>query len=176
MYEEVRISRNSAKSEATGTLQRRPVSYYLHVIYSHFHTYRFHPARKRQTSTFGSGFDGSFGVDSEDLANAPGVDFSSFQFFPDQNTFGTAGEIDLTDPNSIAQNGVDWVNLQAQTANTYVGPHFIRYLALYKPLGLGNLLPVLRWVFLARNRKTTSCLSIPMMRVSVQLNVLKQWE
>ena len=87
-------------------------------IYSHYHTYRFHPVRKRQSNTFGPDFDGSFGVDSEDLANAPGVDFSSFQYFPDQNTFGPNGEIDLTDANNIAQNGVDWVNLHAETANT----------------------------------------------------------
>ena len=87
-------------------------------MYSHIHTYRFRPARKRQSNTFGANFDGSFGVDSEDLANAPGVDFSSFQFFPDQNTFGSSGAIDLTDANNIAQNGVDWVNLQAETANT----------------------------------------------------------
>ena len=85
-------------------------------IYSHFHPYRFHPDRKRQTNTFGSNFDGSFGVDSEDLANAPGVDFSSFQYFPDQNTFGSSGA--LNNANDIAQNGVDWINLQAETANT----------------------------------------------------------
>ena len=87
-------------------------------INSHFHTYRFHAVRKRQTNTFGSDFDGSHGVDSEDLANAPGVDFASFQYFPDQNTFGPSGQIDLSDVSSIAQNGVDWVNLHAETANT----------------------------------------------------------
>jgi mannan endo-1,4-beta-mannosidase len=87
-------------------------------IYSHSRTYRVHSVHKRQSITSGSGFDGSFGVDSEDLANAPGVDFSSFQYFPDQNTFGLNQEIDLTDANNIAQNGVDWINLHAETANT----------------------------------------------------------
>ena len=63
-------------------------------------------------------FDGSFGIDAEDLANAPGIDYTTLQYFPDQTTFGPNGEIDLNDPHDIAQNGVDWVKLHAKTGKT----------------------------------------------------------
>jgi len=85
-------------------------------IYSHSHTDRSYPVRKRQSTTFGSEFDGSAGVDTEDLANTPGVDFSSLQFFPDQNSFGASGG--ATGASNVVQNGVDWINLHAETANT----------------------------------------------------------
>ena len=70
---------------------------------------------KSQSHTLGPIFDGSFGIDAEDLANAPGIDFTTLQYFPDQTTFGPNGEIDLSDPHNIAQNGVDWVELHANT-------------------------------------------------------------
>jgi len=76
----------------------------LAPIHSHFHTYRFHhdlkypdhkhpddkhpdhkhPDHKDQSHTFGPIFDGSFGIDTEDLANAPGIDFTTLQYYPDQ--------------------------------------------------------------------------------------------
>lgn len=87
-------------------------------IHPYFCTYPSHAVRKRQSNSFGPAFDGSFGVDTEDLANIPGVDFNSLQFFPDQNTFGPDGTIDLQNITSVIQNGVDWINLHADTANT----------------------------------------------------------
>lgn len=84
----------------------------------YFRTYRSHTVRKRQSNSFGPAFDGSFGVDTEDLANTPGIDFGSLQFFPDQNTFGPDGAIDTHNITNVIQNGVDWINLHAQTANT----------------------------------------------------------
>ena len=73
---------------------------------------------QNQSHTLGPLFDGSFGVDTEDLANAPGIDFATLQYFPDQTTFGPNGEIDLSDPRNIAQNGVDWVKLHGNTGKT----------------------------------------------------------
>jgi len=75
--------------------------------------------RKRQFTSFGPGFDGSFGIDTEDLANTPGIDFSSLQFFPDQTTFGPDEPTNIT---NVIQNGIDWINLHAQTANTFGQP------------------------------------------------------
>jgi mannan endo-1,4-beta-mannosidase len=75
--------------------------------------------RKRQSNNgIGPDFDGSFGIDTEDLANIPAVDFSSLQFFPDQITFGPDGFIDLSNATNVSQNGIDWINLHSQTANT----------------------------------------------------------
>jgi mannan endo-1,4-beta-mannosidase len=92
-------------------------------IYSHFHAYRFHPDYESdhkpdhnpRSNTLGPLFDGSFGIDTEDLANIPDIDFSTVQYFPDQNSVGPDGEIDLTDHLKIAQSGIDWVNLHGET-------------------------------------------------------------
>jgi mannan endo-1,4-beta-mannosidase len=85
-------------------------------IYSHFHTYHFHPDYKSDHKPQSNPlFDGSFGIDTEDLANIPDIDFSTLQYFPDQNPFGPDGEIDLTDHLKIAQSGADWVKLHGET-------------------------------------------------------------
>ena len=74
---------------------------------------------KRRSNTLGPLFDGSFGIDTEDLANTPGIDFSTLQYFPHQNTNSPDGDIiDLTDPCNIAQSGVDWVELHGKTGNS----------------------------------------------------------
>jgi len=39
----------------------------------------------------GGGYDGSQGVDSEDIGSAPDIDYSSYQWYPDQNSYGGAG-------------------------------------------------------------------------------------
>jgi len=102
-------------------------------IYSHFRTYRFHPEYKREShdpqpnpqpdpepsnNTLGPIFDGSFGIDTEDLINCPGIDFSTLQYYPDQTPFGPDGDINLLDPRNVAQNGVDWVKLHAKTGKS----------------------------------------------------------
>jgi mannan endo-1,4-beta-mannosidase len=46
---------------------------------------------KRQSSGGGSAFNGVFGVDSQDILNAPQIDMGTFQLFPDQNNYGTTG-------------------------------------------------------------------------------------
>lgn len=60
----------------------------------------------------GSAFDGSQGVDSEDIINIPEIGFGTFQLFPDQNSYG------VDDPNLPAFNntlnqGLDWIRRQA---------------------------------------------------------------
>lgn len=73
-------------------------------------------ATKRQTSqSAGSNYDGSYGVDSQDISNIPDIGFSSFQLFPDQQSYGP------NDPNvapwqNVEQNGVSWITSQAQSA------------------------------------------------------------
>ncbi|OAX44646.1 glycoside hydrolase family 5 protein, partial [Rhizopogon vinicolor AM-OR11-026] len=73
-------------------------------------------ATKRQESqTAGSLYDGSYGVDSQDISNIPDIGFSSFQLFPDQQSYGP------DDPNvapwqNTEQNGAQWITTQAQSA------------------------------------------------------------
>ncbi len=43
--------------------------------------------RRQEDDEVGSAFDGSAGVDSEDIMNIPEIGYSTFQFFPDQNTY-----------------------------------------------------------------------------------------
>jgi len=83
-------------------------------------SYRFHPGNV--TSLLGPLFDGSFGIDTEDLINIPCVDFSTLQYFPDQNAVGLVGGIDLTDPHCIAQSGVEFVTLQSRAGIIFNKP------------------------------------------------------
>lgn len=71
-------------------------------------------ATKRQDDGgVGSAFDGSYGVDSEDILNIPAIGFGSFQLFPDQATYGP---VDPTLPafNQTLQVGLDWIRRQAE--------------------------------------------------------------
>ncbi|KAG2349908.1 glycoside hydrolase family 5 protein [Suillus weaverae] len=80
--------------------------------------------KRQQTPTLGSVYDGSYGVDSQDISNIPDIGFSSFQLFPDQQSYGPV------DPNvapwqSIEQNGAQWIITQAQTASAVGKPSIL---------------------------------------------------
>lgn len=69
---------------------------------------------KRQSDDQGVGpaFDGSQGVDSEDILNIPQIGFGTFQLFPDQNSYG------IDDPtlpafNNTVNQGLDWIRRHA---------------------------------------------------------------
>ena len=70
--------------------------------------------KRQQDIGPGSSFDGSQGVDGEDIINIPQIGFGSFQLFPDQNTYGP---VDPTLPafNQTVQTGLDWIRRQAAT-------------------------------------------------------------
>ncbi|KZV64942.1 glycoside hydrolase family 5 protein [Peniophora sp. CONT] len=90
---------------------------------------------KRQSSSgsVGSAFDGSTGVDSSDILNAPSIGFGSLQYFPDQNSYSTLGQSsqansatdglgqatigpDQLNYTAILQQGVDFIQMQASLA------------------------------------------------------------
>ena len=80
-------------------------------------------AAKRQTNGGGPAFNGVFGVDSQDILNAPQIDFGTFQLFPDQNNYGTTG-IESQAPsadfdNTLSQTNA-WITSQADSALRYV--------------------------------------------------------
>jgi len=76
---------------------------------------------RRQDEQLGPSFDGSHGIDSEDIFNIPGLGFSTFQLFPDLNQYApvTAG----LDPfNATIQVGLDWIQRHIADARTFGKP------------------------------------------------------
>jgi mannan endo-1,4-beta-mannosidase len=76
---------------------------------------------RRQDVGLGPAFDGSQGVDSQDILGIPQIGFSTFQLFPDQN------EYEPDDPNLSASNnsiaaGLEWISQQAKSAQLYGKP------------------------------------------------------
>lgn len=75
---------------------------------------------KRQTNGGGPAFNGVFGVDSQDILNAPHIDFGTFQLFPDQNNYGTTG-VESQAPsadfdNTLSQTNA-WITSQADSGH-----------------------------------------------------------
>lgn len=80
-------------------------------------------SRRRQNANpdqdFGSAFDGSQGVDSQDILNIPDISFGTFQLFPDQNSYG------IDDPtlpafNNTVNQGLAWIKQHAMAGMMYV--------------------------------------------------------
>jgi len=66
-------------------------------------------------------------VDSEDILNAPDIDFGTFQMFPDQFNYGTTGTVtDVQAPSSNFDNTlndtVTWIRAQIDSVHTWVSP------------------------------------------------------
>jgi mannan endo-1,4-beta-mannosidase len=76
---------------------------------------------RRQENDLGSAFDGSQGVDSEDILGIPQIGFSSFQLFPDQNQYAPY-DPHLSSFNNTVQAGTDWIDKQLQAAALYGKP------------------------------------------------------
>jgi mannan endo-1,4-beta-mannosidase len=72
----------------------------------------------QQNSDLGSAFDGSEGVDSEDILGIPEIDFSTFQFCPDQDQY-EPDDPNLSPFNNTIRAGLEWIKDQAQTAKLY---------------------------------------------------------
>lgn len=74
---------------------------------------------KRGSGGVGSAFDGSSGVDSQDILSIPEIGFGSFQLFPDQNSYSTVGTQPTppsSDFNGTVQQGTAWIQAQAAAA------------------------------------------------------------
>jgi mannan endo-1,4-beta-mannosidase len=66
----------------------------------------------------GSAFDGSSGVDTEDIINIPQIGYGSFQFFPDQNNYGP-DDPSLPAFNNTVQTGLSWIQSHAELGQLY---------------------------------------------------------
>ncbi|KAG8916137.1 hypothetical protein FRC01_003356 [Tulasnella sp. 417] len=108
---------------------------------------------KRQSgsdSSIGPGYDGSYSVDTEDIANIPTIDYQSFQFFPDQNTYSSNGEVTPGPPpggaggdnfENTVQAGLDWITNHADTAQAFNKPTHMSSIGLVNEDSSPNFVP-----------------------------------
>ncbi|KAF9526289.1 glycoside hydrolase family 5 protein [Crepidotus variabilis] len=71
----------------------------------------------------GSSFDGSYGVDTEDILAVPCIDFGSFQLFPDQNNYFPT-QVDSAAAKAIGDGG-NWVAVHSNTATLLGKPEVL---------------------------------------------------
>jgi len=69
----------------------------------------------------GSAFDGSTGVDSEDILSIDDIGFGSFQLFPDQNQYAP-DDPNLSAFNNTLQAGLDWIKRHGEAGQMFGKP------------------------------------------------------
>ncbi|KAG7092448.1 hypothetical protein E1B28_008802 [Marasmius oreades] len=79
------------------------------------------PTRRQVGNGVGSAYDGSAGVDSQDILAIKEISFSSFQLFPDQNSYGV-DDPNLSPYDNMVQNGVEWITAHARAAQSLRKP------------------------------------------------------
>lgn len=102
---------------------------------------------KRQTGSDGSAYSGAFGVDSQDILNAPDIDFGTFQMFPDQFNYGTTGAVtDVQAPSSNFNNTLNdtvaWIRAQIDSVHTTGKPVVLSAFGLVTQDNLLHFVPV----------------------------------
>ncbi|KAG9044415.1 hypothetical protein FS837_008193 [Tulasnella sp. UAMH 9824] len=84
--------------------------------------------KRQHFSSIGPGYDGSYQVDTEDIANIPTIDCQTFQFFPDQNTYNADGTVTAGPPPDGAggpnfehtlEAGNEWIDFHRETCETF---------------------------------------------------------
>jgi len=99
---------------------------------------------KRQTSGGGPAFNGIYGVDSEDILNAPHIDFATFQLFPDQNNYGTTGvqsQAPSADFDNMLSQTNAWITAQADSARSIGKPVILTGFGLVTQGNLQQFVP-----------------------------------
>ncbi|KAF8447969.1 glycoside hydrolase family 5 protein [Boletus edulis BED1] len=96
--------------------------------------------RRQETQSVGPTYDGSYGVDSQDILNIPNIGFGSFMLFPDQQSYGP------TDPNldpytNTLNLGTDWIVKQTQSANAVGKPLALTSFGLVTQGNAQNFVP-----------------------------------
>jgi len=100
------------------------------------------PATRRQTDEQGVGpsFDGSSGVDAEDILNIPQIGFGTFQLFPDQNNYGPNNP-NLPPFNNTVQTGLAWIQNHADLAQMLNKPVTLTGFGLVTQNNTPNFVP-----------------------------------
>ncbi|KAJ7223335.1 glycoside hydrolase family 5 protein, partial [Mycena pura] len=79
------------------------------------------PTRRQDDAGTGPAFDGSEGVDSEDILSIPEIAFCSFQLFPDQNSYAF-DDLNLSAFNHSLLAGLDWIQRHGQSSQHFGKP------------------------------------------------------
>ena len=69
--------------------------------------------KRQEDQSTGPAFDGSQGIDSEDILNIPQIGYGTFQLFPDQNNYGPNNP-NLPPFNNTVNTGLSWIQMHAQ--------------------------------------------------------------
>jgi mannan endo-1,4-beta-mannosidase len=88
----------------------------------------------------GSAFDGSSGVDTEDIINIPQIGYGSFQLFPDQNNYGP-DDPNLPPFNNTVQTGLSWIQSHAELAQLFNKPVALTGFGLVTQNNAPNFVP-----------------------------------
>ncbi|KAI0281385.1 glycoside hydrolase superfamily [Russula aff. rugulosa BPL654] len=104
-------------------------------------------AKRRSNGGDGSAYNGAFGVDSQDILNAPDINFGTFQMFPDQFNYGTTGTVtDVQAPSSNFNNTlndtVTWIHAQIDCVHTTGKPVVLSAFGLVTQDNLPYFVPV----------------------------------
>jgi len=92
----------------------------------------------------GSAFDGSTGVDSQDILAIPQMDFGSFQLFPDQNSYSPVAAPftpPSADVNGTVAQGVAWILAQVDNAQSVGKPVILGSFGIVTTGNLGFFVP-----------------------------------
>jgi len=99
---------------------------------------------KRQSNNGAPAFNGAFGVDSQDILNAPQIDFGTFQLFPDQNNYGTTG-VDVGSPSSAFDSTLNqttaWINSQVDIVPSAGKPVILSAFGIVTQDNVQNFVP-----------------------------------
>ncbi|KAL0581750.1 hypothetical protein V5O48_000332 [Marasmius crinis-equi] len=98
------------------------------------------PTRRQVDAGPGPAFDGSEGVDSQDILGAPNIGLSTFQLFPDQNTY-FPDDPSLSSFDNVVQNGVKWIQQHARTAQVLNKPVALTGFGLVTQANLPDFVP-----------------------------------
>lgn len=82
------------------------------------------PTKRQAPSSNSPTLDGSFGVDSQDILNIPEIGFSSFQLFPDQDTY-QAPDPNVNATQNALEAGLNWIKTQALSAQQVGKPSLL---------------------------------------------------
>ncbi|KAL4067621.1 glycoside hydrolase family 5 protein [Scleroderma citrinum] len=96
--------------------------------------------RRQQSQGVGSSYDGSYGVDSQDIMNIPGIGFGTFQVFPDQDTY-VPYDPNLSQYDNLVNQGVDWITSQAQSASAVGKPLIMTSFGLVTQANSADFVP-----------------------------------
>jgi mannan endo-1,4-beta-mannosidase len=94
-----------------------PQVYYLLHNFDLFLIFFLAEAKRQFDLGIGSAFDGSSGVDTEDIINIPQIGYGSFQLFPDQDTYGPSNP-NIPAFNNTVQQGLSWIQTHTELGQT----------------------------------------------------------